>query len=75
MSVEVIPVGHIKTRLENKIPGRMDVAGLSVAEFLSQLPIDSGLIVFTVVNGRMVNRDHVLEDGDSIKLVPMVGGG
>ena len=75
MTVEVIPVGMIKSKLEGKIPRHMDVAGMTVQEFLSQLPIQPQLVTFTVVNGQLVRRDYRLADDDVIKLVPMVGGG
>jgi len=75
MAVEVIPVGLIETKLDGKIQRHMDVAGMTVEEFLSQLPIQPALVAFTVVNGQLVPRSHRLVDGDVIKLVPMLGGG
>jgi len=73
--VEIIPVGLIKEKFAGKIPHHVDAAGLTVQELLSRLPIQSDLVAFTVVNGRLVSRDHHLSDNDVIKLVPMVGGG
>ena len=73
--VEIIPVGRIKEKFAGKIPHHVDAAGLTVRELLSRLPIQSDLVAFTVVNGRLVSRDHHLSDNDVIKLVPMVGGG
>jgi len=73
--VEIIPVGLIKEKFEGKIPHHVDAAGLTVQELLSRLPIQTDLVAFIVVNGRLVSRDHRLSDSDVIKLVPMVGGG
>lgn len=75
MAVEVIPVGLIRRKLEGKIPRYVDAAGLTVREFLAQLPIQSELVAFVVVNGQLVSRSHRLSDDDVIKLAPMVGGG
>jgi sulfur carrier protein ThiS len=65
----------IKRKLAGKIPQEVDAAGLTVREFLAQLPIKPELVAFVVVNGRLVRRDHRLSDGDVVKLVPAVGGG
>ncbi|MCG2769523.1 MAG: MoaD/ThiS family protein [Chloroflexota bacterium] len=73
--VEIIPVGLIKEKFEGKIPHHVAAAGLTVQELLSRLPIQTDLVAFIVVNGRLVSRDHRLSDNDVIKLVPMVGGG
>ena len=35
----------------------------------------TGACIVTLVNGKVVSRDHVLNDGDEMKIMPVPSGG
>lgn len=79
MSVRVVFGGN----LGQHCPGlsetgelRMEgIEGQTVAELLERLEIPSGLVAIAVVNGRQQGKEAVLREGDTLKLLPLVGGG
>lgn len=61
------------------IVDRLDVElepGATVAALLEHLQVQSGgRSLLLVVNGRPVSADHVLNEGDEVRLVPGISGG
>lgn len=50
--------------------------GATVASLLERLRIQpGGRTLLLVVNGKLVQHDHVLADGDEVRLVPGISGG
>lgn len=50
--------------------------GATMAALLEQLQIQpAGRSLLLVVNGRPVSKDHVLNEGDEVRLVPGISGG
>ena len=50
--------------------------GATVADALSELGVgQKGESILLVVNGRIVQRNHVLADHDELRLIPAVSGG
>jgi len=49
--------------------------GQTVAEVLEALGISSGLMAIVLINGRQELKNYILQDGDVVELVPLVGGG
>jgi len=50
--------------------------GATVAALLERLEIQPrGGSLLLVVNGKLVQADHVLSDGDEVRLVPGISGG
>lgn len=49
--------------------------GQTVMEVIQSLGLDPDLVAIVMVNGRQKFKSYRLEDGDNVKLVPMVGGG
>ena len=50
--------------------------GATLADVLARLEIrPRGGSVLMAVNGNLVKADHVLNDGDQVRLVPSVSGG
>jgi len=48
----------------------------AVNDLLTQLEIDFPLdSLLLVVNGRLVEKDHVLQEGDQVNLMPAISGG
>lgn len=50
-------------------------AGRPVHEMLDHLGIPSALVGAVLVNGSLVQKDHLLQEGDEVRLVPLMGGG
>jgi sulfur carrier protein ThiS len=50
-------------------------AGLSVREAIAQLGINPDLVAGVFVNGEQQNKDYVIQDGDIVKLLAVIGGG
>lgn len=49
--------------------------GVTVKEALDELGIPSPMVGVVLVNGVQVAKDHFLEGGETVKLVPLIGGG
>ena len=44
-------------------------------EVIEDLGLNPDLVAIVMVNGRQKFKSYRLQDGDNVKLVPMVGGG
>ncbi len=75
MSVTIVPVGLLQPLVPGGSTVLSDAAGKTVSEVLAELQIDSDLVAMVLVNSRQVPKDTVLSDGDTVKLIPFVGGG
>lgn len=71
--VKVVPVGMLK----NYIAPEMVTAnsGQTVRQLLDGLSIPPDLVAVVMVNGRQESKSYLLQEGDQVKLVPLVGGG
>ena len=71
--VKVVAVGMLK----NYIAPEMVTAnsGQTVRQLLDGLGIPSDLVAVVMVNGRQESKNYLLQEGDQVKLVPLVGGG
>ncbi len=50
-------------------------SGTTVAEILNELSLPLDEIGATLINHRHVEEDQVLQDGDTLSIFPLVGGG
>lgn len=50
-------------------------AGTSVSDIVKELEIDGEEIGALLINGRHVEEDALLQDGDTLSIFPLVGGG
>lgn len=50
-------------------------SGQTVHQLLEGLGIPSDLVAVVMVNGRQESKSYLLQEGDQVKLVPLVGGG
>jgi sulfur carrier protein ThiS len=50
-------------------------AGLSVRTTLGIIGINPDLVAGVFVNGEQQTKDYVLQDGDIVKLLAVIGGG
>ena len=49
--------------------------GQTVREVVRELGLNPDLVAIVMVNGRQESKDHRLQPGDEVKLLPLVGGG
>lgn len=50
-------------------------SGTTVGEILNELSLPLDEIGATLINHRHVEEDQVLQDGDTLSIFPLVGGG
>lgn len=70
--VKVVPVGMLKRYLSEMVTAD---SGQTVHQLLDGLGIPSHLVAVVMVNGRQEPKSYLLQEGDQVKLVPLVGGG
>ncbi|MDI7275304.1 MAG: MoaD/ThiS family protein [Anaerolineae bacterium] len=71
----IVPVGLLKPHLGEREAVLAEAAGMTVEQVLAELGIQSDLVAMVLINGRQAAKDTVLRDGDTVKLIPFVGGG
>jgi len=72
--VEITPVGLLKKYIGDRETPIVE-GGQTVAEVIEALGIPSVLVAVVLINGRQESKEYVLQDGDVVKLMPLVGGG
>jgi len=70
--VKVVPVGMLKRYLSETVTAN---PGQTVHQLLDGLGIPPDLVAVVMVNGRQEPKNYLLQEGDQVKLVPLVGGG
>jgi len=75
MPVILRPVGHLKSYLKDQkelvVP-----AGLSVRETLRAAGIPPEVVALVVVNDvHQTDKDTILQDGDIVRIMAVIGGG
>ena len=75
MSATFKPTNLLKTYTGGSNSVQVDVAGKSVRECLAIIKIPAELVALVVVNGKAETKDYIVQDGDTIQLIPLVGGG
>ena len=75
MTATLRPIGHLKSmvndRTEIVVP-----SGISVREALALIKVPSELVALVVVNGvHTTDKGTILNDGDVVKLMAVIGGG
>ncbi len=64
--------------LRDYVGGREEVAvesGQTAREMLAALKIPSQLVALVSVNGEMRDKDYILQDGDVVRVMAVIGGG
>lgn len=72
--VELTPVGILKRYVSDQ-SALVVTAGRTVAEVLEDLGIPPELVAIVMVNGLQQPKSYRLQEGDKVKLVPLMGGG
>lgn len=74
MTATIRPLGMLKSYIgdlkETSVP-----AGFSIRETITNLGIDPDLVAGVFVNDDQQSKDYVIQDGDVVKLLAVIGGG
>jgi len=71
--VKVVSVGMLKKYItQERVTAN---SGQTVRQLLDGLGIPPDLVAVVMVNGRQESKSYLLQEGDQVKLVPLVGGG
>jgi sulfur carrier protein ThiS len=74
MSVIIKPLGMLKNYIGDMKETTV-VAGISVRETLMNIGINPDLVAGVFVNDEQQTKDYILQDGDIVKLLAVIGGG
>lgn len=74
MSAEIKAVGILKSYIDGK-PSIVVTAGNTVRETMQALNIPSEIVALVLVNDVQQSKDYVVQEGDCVTLLAVVGGG
>jgi len=74
MTAIIRPLGMLKSYIGDLKETTVE-AGSSVRETLTRLGIDPQLVAGVFVNEEQQTKDYILQDGDIVKLLAVIGGG
>ena len=74
--VRAILVGMLRQYVDGKDAVSLEKgAGRSVRDLIESLNIPSALVGAVLIGGQLVTKDYVLQDGQEVKLIALIGGG
>ncbi len=74
MPATIRPLGMLKSYLDDQAE-RTVPSGVSVRETLLSLGMNLDLVAGVFINGEQQSKDYILQDGDEVKLLAVIGGG
>ena len=74
MTAHIKPVGMLKSYVGGQNEVSVE-AGRTVREAIAALGIPPGIVALVMVNEEQQPKDYVLQDGDTVRLLAVIGGG
>jgi sulfur carrier protein ThiS len=74
MPVTIRPIGILKTYIGNQPEATVE-AGRTIRQTLADLGVPAELVALALVNEAQQDKDYVLEDGDFVRVIAVIGGG
>jgi sulfur carrier protein ThiS len=75
MPATLLPIGHLKSMVNDQTELTVP-AGISVRDALGLVQIPSEVVALVVINGvHQTDKDVLLNEGDVVKLMAVIGGG
>ncbi len=74
MPVTVRPLGMLKDYIGGQKECQV-AAGRSIRQTLTDLGMPPELVALVLVNDEQQPKDYILQDGDNLKLMAVIGGG
>jgi len=73
--VNIRLLGMLKTLAGNRKEIAVEAAGQTVSQAVEALGINPQLVALVLVNEAQQSKAYVLQDGDQVQLMAVVGGG
>lgn len=73
--VNIRLLGMLKTLADNRKEIAVEAAGQTVSQAIEALGINPQLVALVLVNEAPQSKAYVLQDGDQVQLMAVVGGG
>ncbi|MBI5954295.1 MAG: MoaD/ThiS family protein [Chloroflexi bacterium] len=74
MPAKLRPIGHLKSLVNGQ--AELDVeSGFTIRATLENAGIRSELVALVMVNDEQRDKDYVLQEGDVVKVMAVIGGG
>ena len=74
MSAQIRPIGTLKSYIGGQTEVAVD-AGRTVRETMTALGISPEIVALVLVNDAQQPKDYILQGGDVVKLIAVIGGG
>jgi sulfur carrier protein ThiS len=74
MTAIIRPLGMLKSYIGDLKEVTVE-SGFSVRNTVTQLGINPDLVAGVFINGEQQTKDYIVQDGDDIKLLAVIGGG
>jgi sulfur carrier protein ThiS len=74
MTATIRPYGMLKSYIDGA-PEIAVEAGRTIRQALLDLGLPPEVVALVLVNDEQQSKDYVLQDGDTVKLMAIVGGG
>jgi molybdopterin converting factor small subunit len=78
MAAQIKPTGLLKSYTGGQpliLIQASELNGKSIRDFLIYLKIPSEMVAMVLVNSILQEKEYLVQDGDVIQLVPLIGGG
>jgi sulfur carrier protein ThiS len=74
MTATIRPYGILKSYIDGK-PEVAVEAGRTIRQVLQSFGMPPDVVALVLVNDEQQSKDYVLQDGDTVKLMAIIGGG
>ncbi len=74
MSATIRPFGMLREYLQGEKEARVE-GGQTVRQALASLGIPPEVVALVLVNDQPQEKDYVLQEGDVVKILAVIGGG
>ena len=75
MPVTLLPIGHLKSLVNGQTELTV-LAGMTVRESLASVHIPPEVVALVIINGvHQTDKNILLQEGDVVKLMAVIGGG
>ena len=74
MSATIQPLGMLKSYVGDQKQVSVE-AGASVKDTLARIGINPDLVAGVFVKDEQLSKDYIIQDGDVVKVIAVIGGG
>ncbi len=74
MTATIRPIGMLKSYIDNQKEATVE-SGRSVRDTIAALGINPDLVAGVFVNDEQQDKQYIINDGDLVKLLAVIGGG